>query len=233
MKKIVVPILIVLMLFTLATSTLANSSIYLDYMVDGKMDSPVPNMTNLSNDNYSAIGGKYQLSNKWSISGEYTSGKMFRILAFYDFGVNYVRIEDEITTYNIKGGYNVIDNKDLRLDLSAGYYNDNEKYRAREMDICDLEFESIFLGADALFNITKNITVSAGFEYGISGEVTAKVDNIKETDDLDSLFNYKVGFNYYLTKQLGISLGYRSSSYEVDDGKTTSSGVTTGVTYKF
>lgn len=217
-----------MMLFAIATSSIAKSSVYLDYLI-GETDSPID--SSLMSDNYFALGGKYQFGNNWSVSGEYTKGRMYSPMVVYGIGNGIV--EDKITTYTIKGSYAVVDNKDLRLDLSAGYYIDNEKYSAERIGYhTESEFESYFLGAEALFNLTNKLTVSAGFEYGLLGTATAKINNTRETEDLESLLNYKVAFIYYLANHLGLSLGYRSSSCEVDDGKTTTSGLTLGVTYK-
>jgi hypothetical protein len=107
------------------------------------------------------------------------------------------------------------------LDLSAGYL-----YRERSEQYFDKrEYTTLILGVGATFTLAENMNITAGFDYGLYPDA-----------DIDSLIDYQVDFNYYITKQIGLSLGYRSScwDYKDDDGdKDTISGITTRVTYKF
>jgi hypothetical protein len=100
----------------------------------------------------------------------------------------------------------------------------------------DLEVEgrTLFLGPNVTFNLAKDMTFAAGFEYGLTPD--GKVSGYGKSADLDidSVLNYQLDFNYFITEQIGLSLGYRSSCWETKTGyKDTISGITTGVTCNF
>jgi hypothetical protein len=220
MKKIAVFILSAMMLFAVAASSLANS-VSLGYLVNGEFE-----FLGLGTGDAKDIilSGNFTINDKFSVFGELTDcdfeSEFLERLGNYKY---------DARSYKLKGNYAVFQDEQVRVDLSVGYL-----YRelALKNSNWELEGKTLFLGPNVIFNPAENMTIIAGLEYGISPEL--KINDYQD-DEVDmEVLNYQVDFNYYLTSQLGLSMGYRSSCWKTKDiGKITTSGITTGITYKF
>lgn len=222
MKKIAVLILTAVLLLAFTGSSLANS-VYLDYLIEGETKTD-PGSAKFDSEKIS-LGGNFRFNDTWSVGGEFATGKI---------KLNN-RSDADITSYKIKGGFAVINDEGIRVDLTAGYYRNEWDYDTKagigDLDSID-SYDSYLVGADAEFNLSNNLVINAGIEYGISGK--CKLENGGDLD-LDSLLTYKIGISYYFTEAIGLSLGYRSTAFELKDSddKITTSGCIAGVTYRF
>jgi len=222
MKKIAVLIFSTLMLFVIATSSLANS-VSLGYLVNGECKTEGGAGRFTHDAMKIVLGGNYQINDKFIISSELT---VCEIDASHFGGNTY----DDFS-YKLKGSYAIYQNDQVSFELSAGYlYLESV---TQQVD-SEHEYTSFTLGTDVTFYLAKKINISAGFEYGISPDSEFRLYDLKQDNDVDSLINYQMNCNYLITKQVSLSLGYSSSCWEFKDGdKVTQSGIITSVTYKF
>jgi hypothetical protein len=231
MKKITVLILSVIMVFAIAAISLANS-ISLGYLVNGEDKINLDELDLRCDAKNIILSGNFDINDKFSVSGEFIDCDL-------KSGDIVEGIEFDNSSYKLKGSYAILQNEQVKLELVGGYL-----YRKLLLpnidlgiyDITDSKIEGItlFVGSNVAFNLAKNMTIAAGFEYGLNPDCKISANGESNDFDLDSVFNYQVDFNYFITKQIGLSLGYRSSCWEVKNGyKDTISGMITGVTYKF
>lgn len=211
MKKVLVLVLALILTLGLASVSMA-STVYLDVMADGKVDD----------------GTVYDLS-QTSIGLDMPQDE-------FKFGFDYSNGTIDINSYDVdtfsfflKGGYALIDDKQLRLDVTAGYYD-------RDLDFnngLELSSYSFMLGFDAKLNLDKKAWLDFSYSFALAPEVKLSTPNGSDSGDLDSISLLNCKFNFLLTNEFGGSFGYRSETLEGGSDEMTFSGFTLGVFYKF
>jgi hypothetical protein len=190
-----------MMVFAIAAGSLAHS-VSSGYLVNGKDKISLRNGEGKCDAKNIILGGNFDINDQLSLSGEFTDCDLE--------GGDFDGLTIDNSSYKLKGNYAILQNKQVRLDLSAGYLYRKASFQVENLNV-KLEGKTLFLGPNIIFNLAENTTLAAGFEYGLTpdGEISAMGQS---TDvDIDSVLNYQVDFNYYITKQIGLSLGYRSS----------------------
>jgi hypothetical protein len=142
------------------------------------------------------------------------------------------RKEYEGYTYKFKGGVALFDNDQLRIDLTAGYYNG--QYRPVEgMSNSKITYESFLVGLDAKLVISDPVWLNASYVCGIDPQVST---GSTSTGDLDKLSVANVRINFQLLDDTGLSVGYRwENLINGDDDSLTieKAGFTVGLSYIF
>lgn len=145
----------------------------------------------------------------------------------------------DTTSILLKGGYALINDRQLRLDVTAGLYD-----RVINWDYNDihgnLETDSVYslmLGFDAKLKLNKKAWVDFSYSFGIAPQqewtYSAYYDEYDLLDvDSISLLNCKL--NLLLTPEFGVSLGYNCETIDfTSSSKDKYSGVTVGAFYRF
>jgi hypothetical protein len=226
MKKIAVLFLSAMMLFAIVTSSLAANSVSLGYMVNGECKYVAPNVGDFKSDAKNIIlSGKFDINERFCISSELT-----------DCDLKGGDLSDQATqdnrSYKIKGGYAIVQNEQVKLDLTAGYLYREQSFQNINVEV---NYKTFVIGADAIFNLDENMNITTGFEYGLSPDGKLKNSGYKNDIETHSLLNYQVDFNYFVTENIGLSVGYHSSCWESKEFQyeDTIAGIVTAVTYKF
>jgi hypothetical protein len=160
-----------------------------------------------------------------------------------DYYDTYYEDYHDIDTASIllEGGYALINNKRVRLDLTAGIFNReiNWNYIMYSWDMHeDVDTESYYsltVGFDAKVTLDRRAWLDFSYSWGINprGKRTYEYSDAL-TIDLESISITNFKFNYLLNRRFGVALGYSCENIELDlDEKYKYSGVTLGAFYKF
>jgi hypothetical protein len=135
----------------------------------------------------------------------------------------------------LKGGYNVINERQLRLDLTAGFYDRkiNWDYYWDE-PTNTTSYYSFIVGFDAKLKLDRKAWVDFKYSYGISPHCDNEDWGETYSYSVDSLSIFDCKFNLLLNPEFGVSLGYHNEiiDYEYLDHETFS-GVTIGAFFRF
>jgi hypothetical protein len=223
MKKIFVTLLVVsAMVFALTAAALANN-VYVDGVVNGKDKSESNDGTSEKNDLKS-----------------YTLGANFNLDKFL-FNLEYAKETDKSNdpadsdtkydTINFKVGYTLFGDELNYLALTAGYH------QSKGDDDADQQFSGVILGISAVNNLSERTLLEGSVGYAVSGKNKYKDSGIEYKNDID-IFLLQAKYSYFFTDNFGLGIGYKYTQYKVTEGdydgdKTTMSGPTVGLTYKF
>lgn len=129
---------------------------------------------------------------------------------------------DDFSGYDLKGGYRILNDRDLRMYLTLSSYH-------RDFKDSGQEFSGILLGADAIANLSKKATLQGSIGFSLSGRF--EQDGYHHDADL---LNLKLKLNYLLAKDIYASLGYRYYGFKIDDldQEVKAKGLTLGVNFK-
>jgi hypothetical protein len=137
----------------------------------------------------------------------------------------------------LKGGYSLIDNDQIRIDVIGGFYDRALKIEDGTIDIAS--FYSLIIGFDTTFKLNKNAWVDFSYCLGIDPQLQLQfyehdfVTYYRVTD-LDSISLLNLKLNYLFTEEFGASLGYQSEKIGITNYLDyTFSGLTIGAFYKF
>jgi hypothetical protein len=222
MKKSLTLCLTVLLVLGLASVSLAGT-VYMEGLVNGEYDygsGPVdlPQI---------AIGFDMPMD-EFKIAGNISAGT----IKDYEWNTSSIVL---------KGGYALIDNDQIRLDIICGLYNQvidfkdyvpdyyYGDYYDKDTYLCSL------IGIDSKFSLNDNMWINVNYGFGISPQVERNFYyDGPATADLDSISLFDCKFNVLFNEEIGMSLGY---SYETinwhGSDKDTCSGLTLGVFYQF
>jgi opacity protein-like surface antigen len=200
----------VTLVFGITASSLAaeKGSIYVDTMIGGTVD--VPN--NLGGD-----GDAQETYIGFELPVE-----QFKFNLELQKGTWDQNDSNDFNGYEIKGGYQFLNNHDLKL-----YATLSDFYRKFDSD---QEFSGILLGADAVYALTKEITAEGSLAVSVSGKY--REPGYHEDANLLLL---KAKLNYLLSQNVYATLGYRyyGANLEDSDVDIKSKGLTFGVNFKF
>ncbi|HEY8464035.1 MAG TPA: hypothetical protein VIM29_08465 [Bacillota bacterium] len=197
-KKLIIPVLTMISLLMLASSTLAVNTFSVNTFFNGN--------TELGNTDYDlsqlTFGLTVPLDKKVSIGAELASGDIERYSAYGD-----------TFSYRIKGAYNILADRKFKLDLTGGVYHRSFEY-PHDWSYSDYEINSLFVGVDGRLLLDPKAWIDLGLAIGLLPD--EKLDlytgqHRKGNPDSLVLFNFK--FNYLLNKQLGLTVGYTSETY--------------------
>jgi hypothetical protein len=127
--------------------------------------------------------------------------------------------------YDIKGGYSFVNDDAARVSATVGYYH-------QEINNDDnILVSAVTLGLDSQFKIAKDLYLEAEIDYALTGK-DYQYNGVSGT--LNSASDYKVKLNYFLNRNLGVSLGYYYNEYKPEgDSMTSHNALTLGITGKF
>ena len=213
MKKIPLLLLLVtsLILCMAATTPAADTGrVYVDTMIGGTVKNDDLGLDGDANETY--IGFELPVD-KFKLNLELLTGNWEREAGDLD-----------LKGYEIKGGYQVLKNKDLQMYITLSDYNRESN------DYPKPEFSGILLGADVISNLSPKINVEGSLGFSLSGKYE---DDIGDEDA--NLLLFKAKLNYMITKDVYASVGYRYYGFDVDhfDEDVKSKGLTLGVGFKF
>jgi len=209
-KKLLVLTLTLMMLLGLASVSMANT-LYFDITNGGEVD-----LENNSGDLSQTSIGANITSDDLKFGFDYSSGT--------------VENDTDALRLLFKGGHALVDDKQARFDITAGYYN-----RELSNDYYDEEasFYSFLIGFDARINFETNAWVELSYNYGLAPEMELSNDTGYLSQDADSLSLLNCKFNYLFSEKLGGSIGYQSEIIDYNDVRLTVSGLTVGLFYNF
>lgn len=213
MKKILVTLFLVSSLvFSFAASAMADS-VYVDGFVESKSDWQLEDIGDGDDDNLSGF----------VLGGNFSGDRVTLGLEYLDRTLKTAYGDMDTDTVYIKGGFTLFANDANNVAVTLGY---------DKLDFSDssLEYNGIILGINGTFNLSENSRLEGSLGYSVSG--TCESDILDE-DITILLLNAK--YSYFFTDCIGASVGYRFEQYEFDDLdlKTTFSGPTVGLTFKF
>jgi hypothetical protein len=220
MKKFSILALTLIMMLGLVSVTWA-STVSLDVWSGGEVEQN-SYTTDLSQ---VAIGLEIPI-NDFKFACNLTSGTIL------DYKCGYHYYDVDAASFLLKGGYALVNNKKLRLDVTAGFYDRVITYDDYDND--EDSYYSITAGFDAQLKLTQKAWINFSYTYGLApqGKNTYYDDSDLFHIDSISLLNSK--FNVLFTRQFGMSLGYHYETIDFDSSyKEKYSSFTLGVFYKF
>ncbi|HEY8464034.1 MAG TPA: hypothetical protein VIM29_08460 [Bacillota bacterium] len=208
MKRILILALTMSLLLSLASMSLAGTA-YFDVMTDGEVD------RGFYDDDLSQVTiGLEVPGDTYKFAGSFSNGTI------EDNGDDW-----DTTSLLLKGGYALINDRKLRLDLTGGYYYREEDYLGYERS-----YRSLLIGFDSKLKIDPRASIDFNFSYGLAPDM----DSDLYEDDIDSISIWNLKFNYLFTPKFGGSIGYQSETVDLDkSGKDVYSGFTIGAFVKF
>lgn len=233
MKKFLTLTLSMLLTLGLASVSLANT-LYMDILSGGKVDIEEVNETcDLSQ---FGIGIDIPFGDL-KLGANITSG-VIDDYAYDHYWSDYLDVDT--SSVLLKGGFAVINDREVRLDVTAGFFDriiayDNSRYYDDEDS-----FYSLTVGVDAKIKFNKTAWVDFSYAYGL--DPRGKSYYIDYDYDIDDSESFKVDsisitsckLNLLLTDQIGASIGYSKETIGFDRfDKETYSGLTIGAFYKF
>jgi hypothetical protein len=208
MKKLLVVLLAMAMTLALATCAAAAGSVYFDRIWEGT--------ENQSDDNWNGtfIGGG-MLIDKFKFGAEYGMGQL---------GANI-----DMTLWNLKGGYRVVENNGTMLDVVLVYLNLTGNLEPLG-DI--LESTAMMVGLDFTQYFSKDFLISLQYDYSLSADTTMfPIGDVG--DNTISVLRFKA--TYFFSEMVGASLGYQSLVIDSEDyGKLEDfTALSLGVVFRF
>ena len=215
MKKIMALILSLMMLLGLTSVSMA-STIYMDVMSGGEYE----NKSYYNDLSQIGIGFEVPLDDV-TLSGIFTSGTRE---GYYDY---------DTSSFLLKGGYALVNDRQLRLDVTAGLYNRESDFYYE--DFYTESYYSLMVGFDAKLKLDKKAWIDFSYAFGLTPKYDLEDDfGYIGTRDLDSISLLNCKLNLLLTREFGVSLGYTSETIDFKNiGKETYSGLTMGAFFKF
>ncbi|HYH04926.1 MAG TPA: hypothetical protein VEC37_17680 [Bacillota bacterium] len=196
-KRLLVPVLTLAFLLMVGSCTLAVNTVSMNFLLNGESE--------IDNTDYDlsqlTFGLTVPLDKKISIGAEIATGEI-------DNGG-----EADTSSYRIKGAYKLFADRNASLDLTGGIY-----HRGIEIPgYADYEISSLTIGVDGRLIIDSKAWFDVGLalgllpdeeldEYGYYGRYYK--------GDPDSLVLFNLKFNYLINKQLGLTVGYSSETYD-------------------
>lgn len=158
------------------------------------------------------------------------------IIGTFDYNGKYKGESSDYTCYDLKAGYRFYKKNKVNLDLTAAFYigTIEDDYNGVKWK---LETDGVLVGADLVYNASPKIF----WEASVAVSSLASVDESREYESYSgddvSIYNYRLKFNYLITRNTALSLGYRSYTHkytdDVDDLKREIAGFTLGATVHF
>lgn len=223
MKKLLVLALALLMVIGAASVSMAAGTVSLDAFTGDEAK------TYSQNFDISQVTLGFDVPiEKFKIAGSFSTGTINEIP------------DVDTTCFMLKGGFAIINDKNLRLDITGGYYKRVSDYYD-EFDGGFIDFDrsltSLLIGLDSKFTLQDNMWFELNLGIGMDAELEITdhpTDDVTKTNLIDSLTTLNLKFNYLFTKQFGGALGYSWEKWEGSDTyKETFSGLTAGVFFKF
>jgi hypothetical protein len=222
MKKFLGLAIIACMLFMLTSNAFANSSgqFYLDYSVNGSL---VLDSTSNNSSTHDAkplyIGADYWFD-RFKIGAEYETANA----KYHNTDVN---------SLLLKAGYSIFATDTFQFIISGGYgsytINSNDIHTKNEVTSVIMAYELSQQFKHS--NLDTLILFPIHSDYSLNGTKDSSMDS--------ALFQGKIKYTYYLTEQLGLSIGYHLEGFVLGDNNNTDTygnvtkGFTVGATYLF
>ncbi|MGD8400330.1 MAG: outer membrane beta-barrel protein [Bacillota bacterium] len=209
MKKIFVMLFLAgALVFALAAGAMA-SNVYVDGLVEGNAE-----YTGINDQDFSGL----------TLGANLTFEKIFLNLEYAQETSEEDGDDSDMDTINLKCGYAFFVGDESYLALTAGYH------QKKPDTSYNPELSGALIGLTAVSNLGGNSRLEGSAAYSVDG--TYKVDGDPDTD-LDIL-QLQIKYSFFFTENFGAGIGYRYTQYKFeDDDKTTHSGPTVGVTYRF
>jgi hypothetical protein len=225
MKKIMVSVVTVLMIFAVAAVASAdnNCKVYLDTMGNGGNFNlheymNLAGTTDKDFDTSLTCAGFEYLMDRIQLGAEYSSG---------EFSAEGDKAD--LTLYKLNIGYRVLDKDAFQMDMKGGY----EDF-SMDLDGVKIEYNGVFIGIDASYQF-KDSSLEASIGYCPNAGVKEDGESMDGTDN--SITDYRLKYTYFINAHWGASLGYRNFKAETKTDvmklEETISGFTLGGTYKF
>jgi hypothetical protein len=231
MKKILISGLTLVLVLGLASVSMA-STVYMDVMGGGDVD-----WGSFSNDLSQVSIGLDMPINEFKFACNLTSGTIDDYLAPSRF-----HYDIDTASILLKGGYALINDRQLRLDVTAGFYDRIINWDYHEADsegyyIETESFYSLIIGFDAKLKLNKKAWVDFSYSFGLAPQQERTYSNYHgdyDVYDVDSISLLNCKLNLLLTPEFGVSLGYNCETIDFDGtSKDKYSGVTVGAFFRF
>ncbi|NLY74409.1 MAG: hypothetical protein GX075_03810 [Firmicutes bacterium] len=259
MKKILFLIVVSCLILGFSTTTMAETTIYLDVWGGGnyKFDSHYRDEWYVNDNLLSINTGTAEVDDE--LSG-YTIGfesKFNKIKVGVEYGIinsdvfiKYDGIKDQNKTdfdfifAKAKGGYQVIDTEMFELAIIAEVLDINGEYNIDNLNKEVMNIGGNMMGLDFNINFSEYISLQGTLASSLLGA------NVYSYEKDPSVTEYIIKLNYFITDNWALALGYRSYQFsasrsEIEFGGTTDkyifnaemegslSGYTLGVAYRF
>jgi hypothetical protein len=224
MKKILISGLTLVLVLGLASVSMA-STVYMDVWSGGEREA-----SSYSKDLSQISIGLDMPIDDFKLACNLTSGT---INDFIDRDLYHCDVDT--ASILLKGGYALINDRQLRLDITGGFYDRKIDWDYLYNDDIETEsFYSLMLGFDAKLKLDKKAWIDFSYSFGLNPQVDIDYYSYSETEDLDSISLLNLKFNYLFTREFGASLGYNCETIDYENSsKEKYSGITVGAFFKF
>ena len=214
MKYIFTIVLMLTLLFSLALSAQAAASIYVDRIWEGGESFTGTPDTNF---NASFISGGGMIG-PVKIGAEYGSGTLKTVYGGSD-----------LTLYNIKVGYRLLDAKASKLDVTISNLNLQDKIGSAKF----LEADGDLLGLDFTQFFSKRTFFSLTYQSAWTESFKIPPGLISLKDDSISVIRAKLG--YFFSENAGVTIGFTDLVVKSNDAhiQLAFNAYTAGMVFKF
>jgi opacity protein-like surface antigen len=231
-RNLILTVIISCFMVLLVGSSVLAGSFYVDYM-QGEWD-----IEDENDDAPAAIIGLEQNFDRFKLGLEYTDSKWKK----WDPTMDY-----DYTGFDAKIGYQLTE----QIAFMIGYHRYDLKPENNKTALfgggytetfyfADIKIDGITFGVDIDFPITDKITINSSFGFSPDGDykgdysTEAEVEEGEEDFSIDiDIIIAKIKFDFAITDNLALSLGYHYTQYKFDEGHIDFSGPTAGLTYRF
>jgi len=207
LKKLLVFALTCILVLSFAVSANAATA-YVDLLTFGDMERTNSGTYNGDGDLTGRVFGFNHYTEKAKFAVEYLDGAW-----------DYKAYEYDISSLDLKGGYEVFENGYLTIGTLFG-------------DIEDYSYDAILVGLDASFNLSEDLVLEGSAAFSFSGEYDYPNGYTYDAN----VTSIKARLIYIFEENIAASFGYRLNVLALDNSTSTEysySSLTGGISYRF
>jgi opacity protein-like surface antigen len=229
--------------------TPAQTTVYLDALLGNyheTEDMQTPSVKFDGNLSGVILGLESPVNNRFKFGLEYGQGSVNDINSKSSGSwSNYTLKNYDLTLFEAKGGYRVVDHDLFKLDVIISVLNIDykTKYIFNSSGNTLTQQSNIggnMLGADLVCNFSDKASLQCTLASSLLGAYVANFQNRDAVDEA-AINEYKIKFNYFVAERWALTLGYRYYQFSgktiyptsVDKMDGNLSGATIGVKYQF
>ena len=191
--RISVVLLVLVMLFSMATGTMAAAVGYLDVLAGGTVDKESSNPL---------LRGEDDLKVTLLSAGTMFKEK-FKIGAEYGFGTIEGQKDEDVSLWSVKGGYRFVDKLAFKLDGVVAPLT---------IDTDTSKLQTTLFGLETTLYFSKKMFLTGSY---VIGKATYENDTLDKDDDV-SIDMLRLKFHYFITENVGLVAGYTKLRYDFD-----------------
>ncbi len=213
MKKLLLVVTLLTIAFSLTASPSMAAVIYFEPMIGGSRTIEIDPYSVKGDATQQIIGLEIPVD-KFKVGIEYFEGTLE---SHEELGIE----ESDFDGFELKGGFNMINNPELKIDLIASEFS-------QDFQNPEVEVDGTLVGAD----LTYKFSNKTFFNGSVNKSVKAEYDGLEA-----SILNYRFKLIQMLSRNISLAAGYRYYTIDAEnwlyDQKLTISGPVISVAYSF